>query len=87
MFFFSEQHILTTILFTPLLGALALLLLPQGHGDLQRKVANAFGLLGLIVSLPLLWKFKTASAEPFHFIADAIGFRRSGCTFDSGWTD
>ena len=71
MFFFSEHHILSTVLFTPLAGALALLFMPHGLGDLQRKVANAFGLLGFIVSLPLLWKFKSASAEPFQFIADA----------------
>jgi NADH-quinone oxidoreductase subunit M len=84
VFFFSEQHILTTILFTPLLGALALLLLPPGHGDLQRKVANAFGLLGLIVSLPVLWKFKTASAEPFQFIADTNWIPSLGVHFRLG---
>ena len=32
--FFSAQHILTTILFTPLVGALVLWLIPPGREDL-----------------------------------------------------
>jgi NADH-quinone oxidoreductase subunit M len=84
VFFFSEHHILSTVLFTPLVGALVLLFMPHGLGDLQRKVANAFGLLGFIVSLPLLWKSKSASAEPFQFIADASWIPSLGVHFRLG---
>jgi NADH-quinone oxidoreductase subunit M len=71
VFFFSENHILMTVLFTPLVGALVLLLIPKDRADLYRKSGNIFGLLGLAVSLPLLWKFKSNSAEPFQFVAEA----------------
>jgi NADH-quinone oxidoreductase subunit M len=71
VFFFSEHHILATVLFTPLLGAFVLLFIPGERADLQRKIANAFGFLGLAVSLPLLWKFKSYSVEQFQFVADA----------------
>jgi NADH-quinone oxidoreductase subunit M len=71
VFFFSESHILVTVLLTPLVGALVLLFIPKDRADLCRKSANIFGLLGLAVSLPLLWKFKANSAQPFQFVADA----------------
>lgn len=71
MFFFSDHHMLVTLLFTPLVGALVLLFVPGARTDLQRKIANGFGLLGLAVSLLLWWKFKTNSAEPFQFVCDA----------------
>jgi NADH-quinone oxidoreductase subunit M len=71
VFFFSEYHILATVLFTPLLGAFVLLFIPREQADLHRKIANAFGFLGFAVSLPLLWKFKSYSVEQFQFVADA----------------
>jgi NADH-quinone oxidoreductase subunit M len=71
VYFFSDNHILVTILLTPLLGAGVLLLIPGEREGLHRKVGNAFGMLGLVVSLPLLWKFRGGSAEPFQFISDA----------------
>ena len=82
--FFSAQHILTTILFTPLVGALVLWLIPPGREDLQRKLANVFGLLGFVVSIPVLWKFKSDSAEPFQFIADANWIPSLGVHFRLG---
>jgi NADH-quinone oxidoreductase subunit M len=60
-----------TILFTPLAGALILLFVPGVRADLQRKIANGFGLLAFAMSLLLWWKFKTNSAEPFQFVCDA----------------
>jgi NADH-quinone oxidoreductase subunit M len=71
VFFFSDHHILVTILFTPLAGAFILLFVPGVRTDLQRKIANCFGVLGFAVSLLLWWKFKSNSAEPFQFVADA----------------
>jgi NADH-quinone oxidoreductase subunit M len=71
VFFFSDHHILATILLAPLVGAFVLLFIPGDRADLHRKIGNIVGLLGLVVALPLLWKFKSNSAEPFQLVADA----------------
>jgi NADH-quinone oxidoreductase subunit M len=70
VFFFSDHHILCTVLFTPLIGALAMWFAPPERLDLQRKIAAAFALLGLAVALPLIWKFHADAPEPFQFVAD-----------------
>jgi NADH-quinone oxidoreductase subunit M len=54
----NQSHLLSWILFTPLIGAIVLLLIPRSQDNLQRIVGNLFGFLGLIVSLPLLWRFQ-----------------------------
>ncbi|MGB6266385.1 MAG: NADH-quinone oxidoreductase subunit M, partial [Candidatus Acidiferrales bacterium] len=70
---FSDTHILSTILFTPLVGALVLFFLPRERPDLQRWIANAFALLGLAVALPLVWRFRSGPAAPqFQFLADRV---------------
>jgi NADH-quinone oxidoreductase subunit M len=84
VFFFASNHILATVLLTPLAGALVLLFLPSHRPDLYRKVGNAFGFLGLAVSLPLLWKFKSDSAQPFQFVADANWIPSFGAHFRLG---
>jgi NADH-quinone oxidoreductase subunit M len=84
VFFFSEHHILTTVLLTPLLGAILLLFVPGAHAELHRKIGNAFGLLGLAVSLPLLWRFKSDSAEAFQFVTDANWIPSLGVHFRLG---
>ena len=58
-------------MFTPLLGALVLLCVPRTRGDLLRRVANGFGLLGVAVVLSLFFLFHSYSAEPFQFVTDA----------------
>ena len=56
-------HLLSVITFTPLVGA-ALLLLPvfKGKDDAVRWFANAVGLVGFLVSLPLWTSFDRAAA-------------------------
>ena len=54
----NETHILSWILFTPLIGAIVLLLVPRRFDNAQRVIGNLFGFLGLVVSLPLLWRFQ-----------------------------
>ena len=49
---FSDSRILSTILFTPLVGAILLLFIPASGADLHRWMGDLFGLLGLLVSLP-----------------------------------
>src|SRR5688572_24985058 len=64
------NHILSLILFTPLIGALILLLVPRESRDAIRWVANIFAFLGLLVSLPLVpWYWaRRFDAEQFKFI-------------------
>jgi NADH-quinone oxidoreductase subunit M len=67
---FSDSHILTTILFTPLVGAILMLFIPRERPDLHRWMGNIFGVLGLLVSLPLLWRFDSHSDAPFQFVTN-----------------
>jgi NADH-quinone oxidoreductase subunit M len=67
---FYREHLLSVITYTPLLGAIVLLMPPfgdKGKENAVRWVANAFGLLGLIVSLPLWFSFDR-SAAGFQFV-------------------
>jgi len=49
-----QNHILSIILFTPLVGALVLLFVPKENKAAIRWIANFFALAGLLVSLPLV---------------------------------
>src|SRR5258707_1300001 len=55
---FLAHHILSVVLFTPLLGALVLLLIPREMEHAHKIAGNVFGALGFLVSLPLLRWFK-----------------------------
>src|SRR5438034_2222422 len=74
---FLRTHLLSVITYTPLVGAIVLLLLPKGRDDAVRWVANAFGVLGFLVSLPLwFWFDRTAVGFQFnevHAWIPAIG--------------
>ena len=50
-------HYLSIILFTPLAGALLLLLVDKRNEDAIRWVANIVALLGFVVSVPLWFWF------------------------------
>jgi NADH-quinone oxidoreductase subunit M len=65
-----QTHILSIILFTPLLGALVLLFVPKENKNAVRWVANIFALGGFLISLPLIpwfWE-QIGSPERFKFI-------------------
>jgi NADH-quinone oxidoreductase subunit M len=66
------NHILSIILFTPLVGALFVLLIPGENKNAIRWVANVFAALGLLVSVPLVPLFWAVKADVgfhgFHFI-------------------
>src|SRR6185436_10399710 len=67
-----QNHILSIILFTPLLGALVLLFVPKENKDAVRWVANIFALLGFLISLPLVPLFWDKRFEAgFKFIEGA----------------
>jgi NADH-quinone oxidoreductase subunit M len=69
----SSNHLLSVILFTPLVGALLLLFIPRDAQILHRLVGNLFGVLGFLVSLPLILHFPAGSgAYEFRESADWI---------------
>jgi len=65
-----QNHILSIILFTPLVGAFVLLFVPKENKDAIRWIANLFALCGFLVSLPLVPWFwaQMQSADRFKFI-------------------
>jgi NADH-quinone oxidoreductase subunit M len=54
---FYDTHILTVIMLTPLVGALVLLFVPRESENGHRIIGNLFGVLGFLLSLPLIWRF------------------------------
>jgi NADH-quinone oxidoreductase subunit M len=64
-----QTHILSIILFTPLVGALLLLFVPKEKKDAIRWIANIFALAGFLISLPLVSWFWAQRFQPgFKFI-------------------
>ncbi len=69
-----QSHILSIILFTPLVGALILLFVPKDNKDAIRWIANIFAFLGLLVSIPLVpmfWAQRFDATQQFKFIEGA----------------
>ena len=58
---FFANHILSVVLFTPLVGAVLLLFVPRENENAHRIGGNIFGVLGFLVSLPLVRWFKPGS--------------------------
>src|SRR6202789_2562186 len=64
-----QSHILSIILFTPLIGALFLLFVPKENKDAIRWIANIFALGGFLISLLLVPMFWAQRSEPgFKFL-------------------
>ncbi len=64
-----QSHILSIILFTPLVGALVLLFVPKENKDAIRWIANIFALGGFLISVPLVPMFWAQRFEPgFKFL-------------------
>ncbi len=69
-----QNHILSIILFTPLLGALILMFVPKENKDAVRWIANFFALAGFLISLPLVPMFWAQRFESgFKFVEGAPG--------------
>jgi NADH-quinone oxidoreductase subunit M len=58
------NHILSIVLFTPLIGAIILLFVPKDKVNAIRWLANIFAFLGLLVSLPLIPWFWALKSQP-----------------------
>ena len=57
-----NDHVLSIILFTPMVGAFILLFVPKENKNAIRWLANMFALAGLAVSIPLI-----PSYQHFHY--------------------
>ena len=64
------NHYLSIILFTPLAGALILLLVSKQNEDLVRWIANIVAFVGFAVSIPLWFWYNPQSAD-FQFVERA----------------
>src|SRR5215813_3317807 len=65
-----NQHYLSLILFTPLVGAFLILLVNKEKEDTIRWIANVVAFIGFLISVPLWFQFNPASGE-FQFIERA----------------
>jgi NADH-quinone oxidoreductase subunit M len=61
------NHYLSLILFTPLAGALALLLVKKENVDAIRWIANGVALVGFVISVPLWFWYNPGSGD-FQFV-------------------
>src|ERR1700724_2024091 len=76
------DHILSVVLFTPLAGLLVLLFIPSTNARAIKLWANAFALLGFLVSLPLVFRFDPA--KDFQFVEQAAWIPSLGATYHLG---
>src|ERR1700726_4255694 len=82
---FSDSHILSTILFTPIVGGILMLFIPRERADLHRWMGNIFAFLGLAASLPLLWRFNWSQGAPqFQFVEDLDWIHSIGAHYTVG---
>jgi len=66
-----QNHILSIILLTPLVGALVLVFVPGTNKAAVRWVANVFALGGFLISLPLVpmfWAQRFDATQQFKFV-------------------
>src|SRR4051794_20417558 len=67
-----QNHILSIILFTPLVGALVLLFVPKENKNAIRWIANLFAIGGFLISLPLVpWFWASVDQPGFKFVEGA----------------
>src|SRR4029079_16381410 len=66
----AMTYYLSIILFTPLAGALILLLVPKQNEDAIRWIANLVAFAGFVVSVPLWFWYNSGIAE-FQFVERA----------------
>src|ERR1700687_3394579 len=75
---FVESHLLTLVIFLPVLGAVLIALLPRSEGGQQKGIAFLFSLLTFLISIPLWTGFRAGSGryafEQKAEWAPALGF-------------
>ncbi len=80
---FLAHHILSVVLFTPLLGGLVLLFIPREMENAHKIAGNVFGALGFLVSLPLL-RWWNPGEKPFSFEESAEWIPSIGARYHLG---
>ena len=77
------NHYLSLVLFTPLVGALLLLLVPKQNQNAIRWIANIVALVGFLVSIPLWFWFNPQNAD-FQFVERAAWIPSVGAEYFLG---
>ncbi len=80
---FLRHHVLSLILFTPLAGAIVLLFVSRRRERVIRWVANAFGVAGFAVSLPLWFRYQP-QGDPWQFVERAEWIPSIGASYFLG---
>src|SRR5207248_1334237 len=76
------DHILSVVLFTPLVGLLALLFIPSSNARAIKLWANIVALVGFLVSLPLVYNFDRT--KDYQFVEKASWIPSIGATYHLG---
>src|SRR5258708_23844025 len=77
------SHYLSIILFTPLVGALVILLINKQNGNAIRWVANIAAFAGFVVSVPLWFTFDPTATD-FQFVERASWIPSVGAEYFLG---
>lgn len=80
---FFSNHILSVVLFTPLVGSILLLFIPREQENAHRVLGNVFGILGFLVSLPLI-KWFDPSNGGYQFMETADWIPSIGAKYTLG---
>src|SRR3954452_9877784 len=76
------DHILSIVLFTPLVGLLVLLFIPSSNARAIKLAANLAAMIGLLVSLPLAFQFDPT--KDYQFEEKASWIPTLGATYHLG---
>src|SRR5947209_9157107 len=76
------EHILSIVLFTPIVGLLVLLFIPSSNTRAVKLCANAAAFAGFLVSLPLVFNFD--SAKDYQFVEKGPWIASLGATYHLG---
>src|SRR5512141_1937370 len=76
------EHILSIVLFTPLVGLLVLLFIPSANARAIKLWANVVAFAGFLVSLPLVFNFDRT--KDFQFVEKAPWIPTIGATYHIG---
>src|SRR5512138_3527197 len=77
------EHILSWVLFTPVIGMLVLLLIPSEKKNLIRWWANIVAGIGFLISVPLVLWFNKGAAD-MQFVEKADWIPSIGATYTIG---
>src|ERR1700755_1341181 len=76
------DHVLSVVLFTPLVGLLVLLCIPSSNAPAIKLWANVAAFLGFLVSLPLVFRFD--SNKDYQFVERADWIPSLGAEYHLG---